>query len=223
MRIHSGRLAILGMNTFEVILLSGFVAVFAMAALPRLSDSRLLADAAHAKRDLAAIAQAMEAYRLDNAGYPPNQMHSPLPFAPYRSEIDKRILTTPVSYLEQVPGDVFAAGLISFDPTYRVYAIAYVPRAETPYYYRNYDTYPKTHWMGWSMGPDQLANTDGYRTLPRIIQNESTTPSYIGVDRNGFWIGAYGNYYGMRYDPTNGALSYGDIYRFQSDAMNRVN
>lgn len=225
-------LPILGMNTIEVILLSGFIAIFAMAALPRLSDSRLLADVARAKRDLASIAQAMEAYRLDNEGYPANDAHSPI--FPHGSSVttDRRLLTTPIAYLDQYPNDSFSKTETLPARVYRLYAVAYIPRSASPYYLRSYTSYPKTSWMAWSYGPDMLTNTGGYFTLPAIIANEAapahgpwitSAPTLAETDYDGRIIGPLFSYNGIRYDPTNGEISNGDIYHFGSSALWRLN
>ncbi|MCE5230586.1 hypothetical protein LLG95_13475 [bacterium] len=220
-----GRRSNAGINTIEVILLSGFIALFAMAALPRFSDSRLFSDIARAKRDIASIALAMEAYRIDNAGYPASMLASPLPGKPYRDELDQQLLTTPVCYMDQVLNDVFNP-LMQPLPGYRVYAVSYVSFPTPPYYRRSYSVYPKTSWMSWSSGPDRLSNTAGYYPLPRILQNEAETnyggPA-IGVDRYGRYIGGTATASGMRYDPTNGEMSYGDLYHFGSEALIRLN
>lgn len=75
--------------------------------------------------------------------------------------------------------------------------------------------------MTWSIGRDELTNT-GYYSLPRVLANESLANPSIGVDRKGKYIGGAG-YCGMRYDPTNGVTSYGDIYRFEGETMMRPN
>ncbi|MCE5230318.1 hypothetical protein LLG95_12095 [bacterium] len=66
-------------------------------------------------------------------------------------------------------------------------------------------------------------HTDGYRPLGRVLINEGSAQPGIGVDKNGQYIGASGNYFGLRYDPTNGTVSYCDVYRFEGDSINRVN
>jgi hypothetical protein len=76
--------------------------------------------------------------------------------------------------------------------------------------------------MTWSLGPDLVTNTGSYFPLRAIIMNEARAMPYIGKNRNGFWLGGQG-YNGMRYDPTNGTISYGDIYYFGGESKWREN
>ncbi|MEN6624894.1 MAG: hypothetical protein ABFD69_01560 [Candidatus Sumerlaeia bacterium] len=222
---HSSR-SRLGIGKVEVILIAAAACLFSMAAIPNFGEMRVLSDVARTRRDLAAIAIAMESYHADNSGYPAAYRESPIDHFSTSSSMDRRLLTTPVAYLSKLPFDACRQGSPAY---YRFYAVAYQSRITPPYYMRSYTTYPKTAWMAWGLGPDWVQNTGGYFPLPAIIANEALAAPQVGVDLNGNIIGrppgynGIPGYNGLRYDPTNGTVSWGDIYRFSALAAVRVN
>lgn len=215
---HSSR-SRLGIGKVEVILIAAAACLFAMAAIPNFGEMRVLSDVARTRRDLAAIAIAMESYHADNSGYPAAYRESPIDHFSASSSMDRRLLTTPVAYLSKLPFDACR----NSETYYRIYSIGYQARMTPPYYLRSYTSYPKTAWMAWGVGPDWVQNTGGYFPLPAIIANEALAAPQIGTDRNGTVIAGSPGYCGLRYDPTNGTVSWGDIYRFSALAAVRVN
>lgn len=219
-----------GFTLIELLIVVAIIAILAAIAVPNFLEAQTRSRVSRALNDLRSVSLAMEMYRLDNGTYAARGNDHVLPDGS-RDEVDKRLLTTPISYISAVPDDVFrkVAGMDADDqsggtPTYRIYAVAYTPSTTVPEgYRRSLSLFPKTAWMTWSIGPDTLTNTDGYRPLGRVLLNESTFPPGIGIDKNKQWIGATGSYFGMRYDPTNGTVSYGDVYRFDGDSMNKIN
>lgn len=214
-------------TNIEVILMATVVCLFAMAAAPNFLEMQVHSGVARVNNDLKKLAMAMEAYRADNATYPAHYACSPILPHTTSTSMDTRLLTTPVAYMSSFPSDIFrgianqSTGSIS-SMAYRVYALGYTPRVNYPGYNRDYSVFPKTAWMTWSIGPDWVTNTGGYFPLPTIISNEALAVPRVGVDRNGYVIAGSG-YYGLRYDPTNGTVSWGDIYRFSAEATRRIN
>ncbi|MEN6624896.1 MAG: hypothetical protein ABFD69_01570 [Candidatus Sumerlaeia bacterium] len=225
-----------GISRIDVVILSAMIGLIAMAAVPSFLESRTYSNVARARRDIRSLAVAMEAYRADNTSYPSwtpqnydinnrgtivNWVYTvPSYDAPFMS-----LLTTPVAYIGAVPTDVFKLPDAEFNTppgTYRVYAIAYSSRSAYPGYYRNFKLYPRTGWMTWGVGPDRVSNSN-YLTEPVLIANEALVAPNIGKDQNGYYIAGTAVAMGMRYDPTNGLLSYGDLYHFGGDCKDHVN
>ena len=67
--------------------------------------------------------------------------------------------------------------------------------------------------MAWSFGPDLVTQTGSYRSLATIVANESLNAPQLGGQTPVEFGGGGSVYDGMRYDPTNGLVSVGDIYR----------
>lgn len=197
----------------ELLIVVAIIAILAAIAVPNFLEAQTRSRVSRAANDLRTIAVAMETYRIDNNTYPAAGMHSPLPGHDAYSALDRRLLTTPISYCSTVPPDVFLLIKGRGEAWYRIYGVCYVATSNLGTYpsgyRRDYDIYPKTAWMTWSIGPDLVTQTGGYYSLPRIIKNESTAPPLAG--------------YGIRYDATNGTVSAGDMYRHEGDAITRDN
>lgn len=206
-----------GFTLIELLIVVAIIAILAAIAVPNFLEAQTRSRVSRTLNDLRTISLAMESYRVDNNTYPNSEGDSALgrpivngtPSA--RSEVDTRLLTTPVSYINSVPDDVFRrvagadiqSGVGSLTPAYRIYARNY---PDTNWY----TVYPRTAWMTWSIGPDKLGQTGGYRSYPKVINNEAaTTPNTTST--------------GIRYDGTNGTVSIGDIYRWEGEALIRPN
>lgn len=219
-----------GFTLIELLIVVAIIAILAAIAVPNFLEAQTRSRVSRTMNDLRTISLAMETYRIDNNTYAASEGDSPLgrPIvngtASGRVEVDTRLLSTPISYVSSCPDDVFRriAGkdadpnVGSLSPAYRVYARNY---PDTSWYL----TYPRNAWMTWSIGPDILSNTGGYRSLPYVIANEASTAPGIGMDKDGNPINNNGAYKGIRYDSTNGTVSYGDIYRFEGEAISSPN
>lgn len=122
------------------------------------------------------------------------------------------MLTTPISYITTVPPDPFVAkdpGPAVETGKFNVYGIHNRGTSGT------YDL-PFNSWMMWSVGPDLRTQTGGYRKLEMVERGEAASIDWDGGQTQG---SGTSNYPGLRYDPTNGTVSLGDIYRFGPDAL----
>lgn len=198
-----------GFTLIELLIVVAIIAILAAIAVPNFLEAQTRARVSRVDNDLRTIELAMEAYRIDNGGYiiqgldnkgevikPPTTL----------SHADKRYLSTPIAYIDSVPPDVFQIVAGSAKPEYRVYAVGYTYEGKA-----SYPLYPHTAWMTWSLGPDKVSQTGGYRTLSQVIASEKAnqnTDPFSGTS-------------GIRYDPTNGTVSIGEIYRFAGEAKTR--
>ena len=194
----------------ELLIVVAIIAILAAIAVPNFLEAQTRARVSRADNDLRTIALAMESYNIDNRSYIASDRDSPLLTHGTASGADLRLLTTPIAYVDSVPPDIFRIVAGNSKPNYRLYAIG--QRADGAHVYY---IYPYIGWMTWSQGPDIVTQTGGYRALKTVIANEKATPPKIGLQTPPE-AGGYGTpYNGMRYDPTNGTVSVGDIYRFE--------
>jgi len=188
----------------ELLIVVAIIAILAAIAVPNFLEAQTRAKVSRVHNDLRNIAHAMEMYYVDNRTYPAAyRAFVVMPPISTAAATDRRLLTTPIAYISSVPYDIFRrdAGAANFE--YLLYGYHYTGPASG-----SYELYPRTAWMTWSMGPDRTEQTGGYRSKPTILANEALpNPVVEGTGRAG-----------MRYDPSNGTISTGDIYRFSAEA-----
>ncbi len=214
-----------GFTLIELLIVVAIIAILAAIAVPNFLEAQTRSRVSRAMNDLRTISLAMESYYVDNGGYPPSSGDSWLTSNTTSSYMAREHLTTPISYLNSIPADVFrvigsATNPMVQETIYRVYAVNYGAKANGG---PSYNKYPYNGWMTWTIGPDMLTNAHGYRTWPAILKNEGLGDAgAYGVDfTTDQPIGGSTGGNGLRYDPTNGTVSFGDIYRHEGEAKVR--
>ncbi len=204
-----------GFTLIELLIVVAIIAILAAIAVPNFLEAQTRSRVSRAMNDLRTISLAMETYYVDNNTYPPSAADSWL-ISSKSSYMAQPHLTTPISYINSVPTDVFRYLGGMADAQYRLYAVNYGYLASGG---PKYNIYPYNGWMTWSLGPDLFSNAGGYRTYNQIIDNEALgeAGSYGTDPTSGLKIGtgSVNNGAGLRYDPTNGTVSLGDIYRHE--------
>jgi prepilin-type N-terminal cleavage/methylation domain-containing protein len=231
-----------GFTLIELLIVVGIIAILSAIAVPNFVQARTRSNISRVASDMRSIAVALESYRADNPGYPigtsdPNKMLSNIvealgPLAAGFSSLQVtgadgevaglnfHTLTTPISYISGMPPDPFS-GFESM---------------EIPFAYRNAED-TRLGWILTSAGPDRdllenggkgsrkifnpLSTAADQGTPPRlgdineaaVIDMLEGTGPYNGDQRHRFW-----NYLSdLTYDPTNGAISQGDIARVKGN------
>lgn len=196
----------------ELLIVIAIIAILALIAVPNFLEAQTRAKVARAEADMRTYATVMESYMADHGTY----IHS---ICPDDSLANSRStwkwfsrLTTPIAYMTA----------ITFDPFSKV-----VPNS----------------WGG-GQGPNpfhlytgngvQWSNTQAYIDAPRIfflIMSIGPNGQYNMVidttDSDAFVLYDYeqrtnvggSSCYGMPYDPSNGTVSNGDIYRFSGKKL----
>lgn len=223
----------------ELLIVVAIISILAAIATPNFLEAQVRAKVSRARSDMRTVATGLEGYKVDNRAYPEGT-DNPAKMAP---ELVARLgslapgfyalrtrgsggeiagihfwtLTTPVAYIAEMPTDPFARG-----------------SRTVPFAYRNAKE-TKDGWILTSVGPDHdLLAEDGRGNDPPKMDNPLSTavdgksPARI-ADINEraviHFIEGTGPYsYEARrrfekylsdlsYDPTNGTLSDGDLYR----------
>jgi type II secretion system protein G len=178
-----------GFTLIELLIVVAIIAILAAIAVPNFLEAQVRAKVSRAKSDMRTVRTALESYAVDNNRYPD---HATDTWHPSLLEIP--VLTTPVAYITSFPLEAFPR------------------KADVKYnnpnffgdgkYYRFYNgkrwevTYPELgqqglKWFLMSNGPNMEVD----------VHDDD------GAIATDFLAGK--NY--MRYDPTNGTVSSGDI------------
>jgi hypothetical protein len=182
----------------------------AIYIMPRMGERCIRSRVSRVKADLKDISLALEAYFVDHNAYPPwaigagganafaghksGAYHIPT-FRIWKNDAEKSMfytLTTPVVYLQRFCADPFAD-----------------TRGATYGYYCDANGY-----ILWSWGPDMDENDEEkWDLLPDVVEglysSDVRQPS-IELLTGASSVGAHHAY---TYDPTNGTVSPGDVYR----------
>lgn len=184
----------------ELLIVVAIIALLAAVAVPNFLEAQTRARAAAVRADMRTIAVAAEAYHSDNNAYPPHrypdQTHMPY-------HVRYRAFTTPVAYLTHVPN------LEPFEPRFSPESGPNWEVAPTHYLtWTNFFSYHDQHalfpyrlnhaFLIRSRGPDTLLEPDSVRN--EHFQGEGR----LGPDP-------------FIYDPTNGTISRGDIFRTRAE------
>lgn len=181
-----------GFTLIELLIVVAIIGILAAIAVPNFISAQTRAKLARVKSDMLALSAALESYRVDHNHYPYFDDGS---FPPRYNPIDYRLipLSTPVAYISSVSLQ---------DPFLEWSAQGYEDELfRNTYNYRNHEFFtvsamPDFHPKAWvlnSMGPDGITN-QGLQT--EIWARSLVGPSAVTL-----------------YDPTNGAVSAGDIPR----------
>lgn len=182
-----------GFTLIELLIVVAIIAILAAIAVPNFLEAQTRAKVSRAKADQRSIATAIESYHVDWNKYP--WVDGTEPSLEYRY----RQITTPVAYMTSIPKDPFGDDVaVSIIPT-GVYAVFdFVTSEHRPteltFFERPGDDPPNDirdiygssiQWYLGSQGPD---------LFPGLT---------TGVGSSYFTV----------YDPTNGTISEGDIFR----------
>lgn len=193
-----------GFTLIELLIVVAIIGILAAIAVPNFLNAQTRAKVARCKADLKAIAMGMEQYQLDNNAYPPSHRIF--------------LITTPISYIGSIPKDVFA-------PTYNNNSGQ--PEGWTGWTWYRYIMAPPDQKRGSSMCADYWAYFPPFALRGEAVslsQSQSCpTQWYVksfgtNVDMNAL-CGTNGDDCTLRYDPTNGLVSIGDIAVFGPGGM----
>ncbi len=223
----------------ELLIVVAIIGILAAIAVPNFLEAQIRSKVSRVRSDLATLATAIESYRVDHNAYPEgtdNPANYPQEIATFLGSlapgyytfrtrgaagqkvgIDFHGITTPIAYISSVPSDPFARQAAGF----------------LTYCYRNAKD-RKNGWILTSVGPDTdllapdgRGNTDA--TNPLSTAADSKSPARLAdinerevihfIEGNPS-VGPLEDTLRLReyldrlaYDPTNGTVSDGDLYR----------
>ncbi len=202
------------------------IAILAAIAVPNFLEAQTRSKVARAQSDMRSVATALEAYFVDNNAYitrnsnwdNPAVTKSVVP--PFREKIvdpdvpsarvGMRGLTTPIAYITGLPADPFntAARTLAASDPFASDVLDYWDPTQMDTFLTNINVQNSTGrgkgWALFSVGPDGV--------LGNSISNQGSYPPSGPATYNTF---------AFIYDPTNGTVTPGNIYRFQGGLTQR--
>ncbi len=211
-----------GFTLIELLIVVAIIAILAAIAVPNFLEAQVRAKVSRAKADQRTLATALETYYVDHNAYPPNgtpaTFLSGSPLAPLGPEPGAfTVLTTPISYLSsgvlidpfgalRAPSGISAMGYLHLEQndasTNLVVSVlapaqGLSPQTEALIY--------ELRWSVSSRGPDRVQRVED---IDGVLTDGLTAQDYVD------WTLSFdGTPTDLAYDPTNGTVSNGDIYR----------
>ena len=189
----------------ELLIVVAIIAILAAIAVPNFLEAQMRSKVSRAKADMRSLATAVEAYSVDHNTYPT-----------YSNPEEELIggltsLTSPLAYISAIPRDALG-------PSY--YPSASNPRSKfRPSFYelgsgkanvrsagQGGQWYPNDTWMLESDGPNKRDDTSAWLG-PNLNTSAFPWVALTGTDFEMELVSA------LKYDPTNGTISGGEVYR----------
>lgn len=198
-----------GFTLIELLIVVAIIAILAAIAVPNFLEAQTRAKVSRCKSDLRSITTALESYMVDNNKYPfSSGINSGTGAVEYQNtqmaaghKFIAPVLTTPIAYMTIIPEDIFATKFESGPLRDYFYTCLSIEKARnlTPAWPGPGNAFENRlvflgQWTMWGCGPD-LDRTD-------------LAPTAIGGPSSTDWCKGY-------YDPSNGTISNGDIFRSQ--------
>lgn len=206
---HASAASRVAFTLIELLIVVAIIAILAAIAVPNFLEAQTRSKISRSAADMRTVDTAIQAYLVDFNNEPKVDGLVPGPgeYSSWWGFVSTR-LTTPIAYITSRPVMPFT------DATIRAFwqNIGGSPGNQTYTMIRDTGT---SNWPAGSMLVSSNAPAAVLRIpIPQQFQNENGRSGYIiysggpdGIDST-VWGGP------AIYDPTNGTLSYGDIYRF---------
>lgn len=195
-----------GFTLIELLIVVAIIAILAAIAVPNFLEAQVRSKVSRVRSDQRSLATAIEAYYVDNNEYPlfrtgtqgahaniVGSNQTVMTFALRLPNALCNTLTTPIGYITSYPRDPFADKATTFE------------------YYRDLNG-----WILGSWGPntdqnthgdlDWVPNNTGVETVYKSSESQPSSLLLTGAS-TGTGQGAF------TYDPTNGTVSAGDVWR----------
>lgn len=193
-----------GFTLIELLIVVAIIGILAAIAVPNFLNAQTRAKISKVLSDIQAMGQAEEMYRLDWNTFTENHHDSDVPLHAglYR-------LTSPTSYIGSLPIDPFYANPIAnadqWGSTQKHYTVGTEPDWAAAWDRGGNPNGPATRWFVASAGPDFSDDSNPVFEYPGLQYTVWDTPGTFSAP--GYSV----VFHYMRYHPSNGLVSLGDI------------
>lgn len=210
-----------GFTLIELLIVVAIIAILAAIAIPNFLQAQTRAKVSRVQADMRSIATGLESYYVDHNEYIPDYkavFDGDLRYGRYLPRFVH--LTTPIAYLSSIPGDPFAEGPASSeDAELRGPYTEDWPNTDGPLDSILAFDYAQHYQVG------DYTNSAGFRAVARSLGAETDEEASamasqiawalrsVGPDGESVPLGYSVEAGAVQYDPTNGTISTGQIYR----------
>ena len=190
----------------ELLIVVAIIAILAAIAVPNFLEAQVRSKVSRVKADMRTLATGLESYRIDNNSYPTMRLPRPTVGDTSVNETLGVELTTPIAYLSsmEITKDIF-----KLDRGPQLNALPGRDRL----IYRNNDFLIKTAGTNQALIDAITLNIEEQEGLWRLI---SSGPDRYVLNTAALPEQDFASFNPLRnYDPTNGTISIGDIFRTQ--------
>lgn len=223
-----------GFTLIELLVVLAIISILSAIAVPNFLEAQIRSKVSRVKSDLRTVALALESYHVDYNTYIAGNHWG---VAAQRPGVSGDLpvlerLSTPIAYLSQAllpniftarrRSDTSITGIPPLQVNYSLWVET--PTEEDPEYflYRTYLYIATTNHPDNKSGIDRVLHTDGRSSNGFIIYAAGPNEDYINA--GGVVANADQNYAtDLIYDPTNGTVSFGNIWRSGGSPDNRDN
>ena len=213
--IHPASRRARAFTLIELLIVVAIIAILAAIAVPNFLEAQTRAKVTRAKADMRTADNAIETYYLDNNSYPSGFDINVRPGVPESHSLF--LLSTPISYITS--GNLQDPFIPEPDPRPMYSTFQYDPMTPTGKMFSAYnfgpgpylvnEGEPASWWLLMSAGPDQ-----DYQFTYDLASPPGVQYSVREADRDPRWMAD------VIYDPTNGTVSSGNIWRAGGGMMN---
>lgn len=176
----------------ELLIVVAIIAILAAIAVPNFLEAQVRAKVSRTMADMRALATGLDTYRIDHNVYPPDG-DDIFGFSLSNFDVTARLrpVTTPIAYITSLPTDVFHEERLEFIGS----TILFPDEAPYTFIYLTFGSFTGAPAASPPL-PKNMGNPTNYSLLS--IGPSRSFDSFAGT---------------LRYDPTNGTISIGDIVR----------
>ncbi|MFB3896443.1 MAG: type II secretion system protein [bacterium] len=205
-----------GFTLIELLIVVAIIAILAAIAIPNFLAAQTRAKVTRVKGEFKTLATAIESYNVDANSYPihispdpsyqQNGVFGKDDYGSYRFDV----LTTPIAYISSIPQDPFgetaatgnvAQGVSYFLYTWQTFLPTTLPEGGGPFLG---NLWRASYWALRDRGPD--------RAWSGLLDPQNSGAGSVQAYYNYSYC-PDGDVTLLCYDPTNGTMSRGDIYR----------
>jgi len=197
-----------GFTLIELLIVVAIIAILAMIAVPNFLEAQTRAKVSRVRSDLRSLATAQEAYRVDWNTYTFKDQGDDPTYVDGFAQ-----LTSPIAYIATIPNDPFgehryAPNLTRRWPMYEMGTGNSGTRTTSGFPGNpNAAGLPADVWLMVSAGPDHIDDTSAGQSGFNLTEGQFPWPTLPDNEQ------AVAAILTLIYDPTNGTVSKGQVYR----------